>query len=176
MNFEEALRLHLDTHKSATLQDVVKFSYQAAMGVEHLLKDVDAAKKYFDDEYESVLPAGKENAIPLYEAVSEETVRVNLLPWKMQGYPQEDLFNLFVSTAKMHRADETRLDEYLEKSKDIVIECRPDISYEEVSKFFEEYKKSGRPSVHHSEAFRLFEKPAYRIVSFKLLSEYLRTV
>ena len=37
-------------------QDVLKLCYQAAYGAEHLLTDLPAAKRYFEEEYAAVPP------------------------------------------------------------------------------------------------------------------------
>lgn len=176
MNFEEALSNHLNLHKSIELQDVVKFAYQAAKGAEHLLKDMEFARVYFDSEYESISDSEYSDDIPLYEPLSEEVARVNFHAWKERNYSKESLFDLFSHSSKLSNDSDTKLLQYLQTAKRIVQEIRPEFSTEEISNYFEEYIRSGMPALHHSEAYRISEKPAYRIVSVRLLNEYLNRI
>ena len=57
MEFEYYVRQQLERHKSIQPQDIVKLCYQAAYGAEHMLADMEAAKKYFYTEYDSVSEA-----------------------------------------------------------------------------------------------------------------------
>ena len=54
MDFKEYFILHAKKHSCLMPQDVAKFCYQAALGAEHLLTDIDAARRYFDAEFEQV--------------------------------------------------------------------------------------------------------------------------
>lgn len=176
MDFEEALRNHLNLHKSAELQDLVKFSYQAAKGAEHLLKDMKLARAYFDSEYDSISDSFYSEDILLYEPLSEEVARVNFYVWKARDYSKENLFELFVHSSKISNDSDTKLLQYLQIAKRVVKETRSEFSTEEISNYFEEYIRSGMPALHHSEAYRISEKPAYRIVSVRLLNEYLNRI
>ena len=49
---------------------------------------------------------------------------------------------------------------------------RVNIFCENGSEIIEEYRRSGMPAIHHSDAYREAEHPAYRVVDAKLLREY----
>ena len=66
MDFETYLLEQIQMHPALQPQDIWKLCYQAACGAEHLLGDLEGAKAYFEEEYNSVLPTNE----PLYERIS----------------------------------------------------------------------------------------------------------
>lgn len=106
-------------HPSMEAQDWMKLCFQAAFGAEHLALDPAAAQNYLREEFERT-PAGAE---PLYEEVSEETVRVNLGAWKREGLPEEWLLRMFLQTAENPpKEGERRFRELTELVTDILRE------------------------------------------------------
>ncbi len=65
----------LSLHPSMQPDDIIKLCYQSCYGAEHLLKDVEAAKRYFFLEWESIVAEDK----PLYEEISPNYVRHYIL-------------------------------------------------------------------------------------------------
>ncbi len=141
-------------------QDVVKICYQAAFGAEHLLKDVSVAKRYFDAEFDATEPRDGE----LLECLSDEICRVDLGVWKAKGLPEDKLFEVFIATARVPHGGKDLFLQYLSKAEACFSELSLDFSVGEWREFLEKYKAAGVPPVHHSEAYRDSEKPAYRIV------------
>ena len=154
MKLEVYLQEQLLLHPSMQPQDVAKLCYQAAHGAEHLLCDLEAAEKYFYQEFEAVEPAAGE----LYEPISSEICRVNFAAWKASGMPPEWLFYMFTHSVCPLRIGEQVLPEYLEIAAKLL--KNPDFDA-----YVESYKASGMPAVHHSEVYRVAEQPHYRIVS-----------
>ena len=147
-------------------QDVVKICYQAAFGAEHLLADISAAKRYFDAEFDATEPREGE----LFELLSDEICRVDLGVWKARGLPSDELFGAFVATARVPVGEKERFSEYLVTAEACIAEETAAFSLEEWLVFLGKYKAAGMPAVHHSDAYRNSEKPAYRIVYRRLLS------
>ena len=156
MKFKDYLDHELNTKKSMELRDVIKMCYQAAFGAEHLLEDLDRARKYFNEEFESV----EERDVPLYEYISEDVARVDLGAWKATGMPKEWLFDIFVMATKESYGGESKMLENLA----YVEELMPDIKG-----LIEEYKTAGIRPVHHSSKYREENHPAYRLVDRKHL-------
>ena len=156
MKFKEYLDNELNTRKSMELQDVIKMCYQAAFGAEHLLLDIQKAKAYFDEEFESTEVREK----PLYEYISEDIARVDLGAWKASGMPKEWLFDLFVMATKESYGGEKQMMENLGAA----LELMP-----EMSEFVDKYLANGIRPVHHSQGYREVNKPAYRLVDRKHL-------
>ena len=146
--------------------DVAKMCYQAAMGAEHLMSDVAAAKRYFETELDAVDPREGE----LYECLSDDICRVDLGAWKAMSMPAEWLFNMFVGTATVMRGGKDVLEHYLDDAESVLNDMTLEFSALEWRDFLEKYRAAGLPSVHHSNHYRQSERPAYRIVDREFLS------
>lgn len=153
MSFENYLEQQLFMHPSMQQQDLLKLCYQAAFGAEHLIENLSAARKAFEDEFNSVSP---EN-IPLFEQISDETVRVNLAAWKYRKLNPDWLFNIFSDSARIREDGAESFEKYLDV-------CCDKTSQVEWKLFIEKYKARGLHPVHHSEIYRYKEKPFYRVV------------
>lgn len=165
MEFSDHLKEQLRLHPSLQPQDVIKLCYQAAFGAEHLLMDIDRAKKYFSEEFRSV-PAAD---VPLFEEVSPNVCRMNLSAWKASPMPAEWLFHMFAETASIPQGGKDIFLQYLKTAETLLQETPISFSMKDWEDYLAEYKKDGIHAVHHSEAYRAAEKPAYRIVHKKFL-------
>ena len=172
-------------HRSTTVTDLLKQCYQAAYGAEHLLRDTAAAKRYLESEFEGT-PA---RDIPLCEYISDDICRVNIAAWKYRGLPSGDLFDLFAASSYPRENGKELLEIFLREAEEFIdnqevteitrIPEQDDLAFKRVNPFcengaeiIEEYRRAGTPPIHHSEAYREAEHPAYRIVDAKLLKEY----
>ena len=156
MNFTAYVEEQLHLHPSTQPRDVIKQCYQAAKGAEHLLMDTTRARAYFDQEY-AATPA--DAAQPLFDAISDNVCRVNLAAWKAAFLPTDWLFRMFVHTASVPMGGSELLEEYITEAA-MVASTLP--GWEESLAAWQE---TGMPAVHHSDAYRAAEKPAYRIVN-----------
>lgn len=170
--WQQYLRQQVLAHPSMQPRDVYKMLFQAVFGAEHLLQDKEAAKIYFQKEFDRVESADE----PLYEQIGQETFRVNLAAWKKQELPQDWLFNLFVCSVDWVRKDRHKSQQNFwqlaEEAKALVNEGGFAFSGEEFERYTQEYKEGGVRAVHHSEAYRMAEQPAYRLV----IEEYVRLI
>ena len=141
----EYLRGQMAAHPATCPQDLIKHSYQAAFGAEHLLTDREAAKRYFDEEFAAVSPRSG----VLCETISDRVCRVHLDVWKGKGLPADWLFSLF----SLSKAERESLDEWLDAVEELT-----------GTPLDAAYRRAPHP-VHHSEEYRRAEKPSYRIVS-----------
>lgn len=163
--FKKCLRQQLQAHPAMQPRDVVKMCYQAACGAEHLLSDLDGAKRFFDKEFAAVA----ERDEPLFERISETVCRVNLGAWKRRGLPAEQLFQMFTGTV-FQTDGKQRLTEYLAAAETVLLETG--FPMDAWYGFLEEYKKDGLPAVRHSELYREREKPAYRIADAMYMERF----
>lgn len=167
MQFIEYLREQAVRHSSIEPLDVIKLCYQAAFGAEHLLEDRDAAFQYLTQEFDQVQPDGSE---PLYEAISEGICRVNLRAWKKRNLPIEWLFHMFVETNVRQSQDGREMfQEFLCDSGRLVKENIFGFDRDKWEEFLKEYPTERPVAVHHSEAYRRAEAPAYRLVCTRFL-------
>ena len=166
MEFRDYLIDQSRKHPSMQPSDVAKMCYQAALGAEHLLLDVERARAYFNMEFNSVEPREGE----LFEPLSDQICRVDLGVWKAQGRKKEELFDMFVATASVPCGGRENLLQYLSDAEDCLPELALDFTPEEWHDFIGKYKEAGMPAIHHSEKYRKSERPAYRIVLRSLLN------
>lgn len=148
-------------HPSMTPQDGVKLCFQAAFGAEHILTDPAQARTDLLAEFAQTLP----RRIELFEPISTEYSRCNLAAWKYWQLPPEWVFQIFQrSAAEKREKAEPLFMEYLQ----IVTACaeRGVLPFNGVEwrRYMDCYLAGGVRPVHHSEAYRLREQPAYRIV------------
>ena len=162
------LQAHQAAHPSMEARDVAKLCYQAAFGAEHLLADLDRARGYLLRELEATEADG---SIPMVEPISEAVARVNLAPWKAAGHSPDRLFDLFAATASVSGEGASLLDAYLTEADGYLRDHRTSVRYEDWTAFLAWYTEQGRPPVHHSDAYRAAERPAYRIVLRRLLPD-----
>ena len=156
MDFTTCLLAQLRLHPAIQPRDVIKLCYQAARGAEHLLADQARARTYFDQEYAAT---SADASVPLFETISENVARVNIAAWKASGLPAEWLFRMFVHTASVPMGGDDLLETYIAEAAAVADDLP---SWEEA---LAAWREAGMPAVHHSEAYRAAEKPAYRIVN-----------
>lgn len=161
------LTSQLRLHPSMAPQDMAKLCYQAARGGEHLLADPERARVYLLRELEQTPPNGE---APLVEPISPAIFRVNLAPWKARGLSADRLFDLFAATVTAGGDGEDQLEAYLTEVGEWLAEADTSITLCEWLSFLERYRDAGYPAIHHSEAYRAAERPAYRIVRRELLA------
>lgn len=156
MDFSTCLLEQLRLHPAMQPRDVIKLCYQAARGAEHLLSDIARARTYFDLEY-AATPA--DASLPLFEPISEHVARVNIAAWKAANLPADWLFRMFVHTASVPMGGTELLTQYVDEAAAIAG------SMPGWAETLSAWREAGMPAVHHSEAYRAAEKPAYRIVN-----------
>ncbi len=195
--WKEYLQEQALLHPALQPQDVAKFCYQAAYGAEHMLSDLESARKYLEAEYEEVQACDG----PLWEGIHDRLCRVNLGAWKWHGMPLEWLFRMFAQAAgkvlPADSADDGAPDTPLCGQEAIVGGQRPDarpgsredafwegikaaesllaeggfgFDRESFVSYFDAYRKQyAKPvPVHHSAVYREKEKPSYRLVDREL--------
>ncbi len=157
----------LQRHPSMQPQDIAKLCYQATFGAEHMLTDPERAKAFLCKEFEQT-PMKNE---PLFENISAHYCRVNLGAWKYHGYSIETLFSLFLQTANAG-SNATAQDLERRFNEIAVFAQNGTLPFcaDEWTQFLSSYD---RKPLHHSEAYRNNEKPAYRIVWRDLLCQEL---
>lgn len=153
--------------------DIIKFTFQAVFGAEHLLMNVDAAKEYLHKEIIDVKALKEKESEPLFEEISEKYVRLNLYPFiYVKGWKESELFELFLRTAKEKGG------EALEFDKEIInnLESLKDhIDYQKAKGDIDEYLSLYKyQPVSHSSSYKEKEKPHYRVIKKEYLNEFLK--
>ncbi len=165
MNICKYVQSQLELHSSMQPQDIIKLCYQAAFGAEHLLLDKQRASNYFNEEFANTKPC----AGNLYEQISDNIYRINLAVWKATGLPSEWLFEMFVNSMKPVENGKNLFLEYLDTIDEHFCEFHLAFSWDEWTGYRDHYLEDGLHAVHHSQAYRDAEKPAYRIVNARFI-------
>ena len=152
---KENLRKHLEAHPQATEEDIVKFVFQAMLGVGHLVSSAEAIRKRLENEMAGI-PA--DDTEPQTEALSSRWVRLNLRPAKARGITPEELAQRVYRSAQQP-VPYTR--------QDVVDFCEsldlPDMGREKIKKAADRLLDgSFLPS--HSDRYRGAYKPAYVVL------------
>jgi uridine kinase len=160
-SFERYLKQQALLHPKMTAQDGVKLCFQAAFGAEHLLADQDQAWSALLTEFEQTSP----QEIQVFEAISPEHSRCNLAAWKHAKLPLEWLFQIFCHSASVKREKaEPLFMEYLNIVTAGVDKGILPFKSREWREYLDSYLAGGVRPVHHSEPYRISERPAYRVV------------
>ena len=152
---KENLRKYLEAHPQATEEDVVKFVFQAFLGVGHLVSSADAIQKRLENEM-AQNPA--DDTEPETEDLSSRWVRLNLRPAKARGIAPEELAKRVYRSAQ-YSVPYTR--------QDMADFCKaldlPDMDKDKIEEEVNELLKgSFLPS--HSQQYREAYKPAYVVL------------
>lgn len=153
-------------HPALQMQDAIKLCYQAAFGAEHLLSDLSAAQKHLHAEF---LACEESDSEPLYETISPTIMRVNLRVWKAQNLPEEWLFRLFSLSCRPCTDGKTRFMRYLACVDALCNAGKLPFTTDAWRQYKAAYLADGIRAVHHSDAYRAAESPAYRIVTKRFI-------
>lgn len=166
MTFKNQLRTQAALHPSMQPQDVLKMCYQAAFGAEHLLDDVESARAFLTREWEET-PGDSDAA--LYERISNEVCRLNIRAWKGQGLPMEWLLQLFIRSCRPLPNAQNRFFAFLGSVDALCAADGLPFGVDEWKAAKENYLRDGVRPLHHSDLYRVAEKPAYRVMDTTFL-------
>ena len=143
---------YFELYPLGTMQDFVKYLYQATLGSAHLVSNQEANYQYLVKEYSEIQ---KDSHHILFEEISEELVRVHL-----EAIPQDYLayYHYFFMLSVDIEEDKQELIDALVNVKDI-----PFVK-EEWNMYIKEYIDSGCPVMRHSDVFREHYHPHYRLM------------
>ncbi len=160
MKFSEFIKIQAEMHPAMEPQDAVKMCYQAAFGAEHAISDEGNARRYLESELALV---EADERVPLFEPVCSDICRVNLAAWKAKGLPADWLFRMFLAA----EARGGGFDALLAEVAKLAERGELPFSSDDWNGFMSTYSAETPHPVHHSEAYRKAERPAYRIASVR---------
>ncbi len=169
MSFINNITKQAKMHKYIMPQDVIKLCYQAAFGAEHLMQNTVAAEQYFYSELNAINNSCTADDTLLYEELSSDISRINLRKWKEKKLNPNWLFNMFCQSATGKLHGENVFLSYINDVKKLIEGGIFNFSLHEFNAYYDGYIKHGITAVHHSEKYRINEKPSYRIVDSKFL-------
>lgn len=171
--FGEIIRSNISRYPLAQVEDLYKLAHQAALGSEHAVKEVSAAREWLLRELDMVGISTKE---PLVDPISQDgqIVRVHLSPYLAGGGQPESLLQAFVNTANEYRGSVQRLEQYLQVFERMVQDGELHFQLNSLRSFVEEMKSAGYPAIHHSPQYVEAYKPSYRVVARQFLPDDIK--
>lgn len=158
VTFVDCVKEQMRRREKSQFRDLVKQAYQGAYGAGHAVINKEQAWRYFCREFADV-PAEK---MELLEIISPDYCRVNLAAWKAERLPKEWLFNMFYASAEVLPDSEKLFEKYLK----YITAYFPRFDAE-ITGFLRQYRGG---AVHHSQAYRQYYHPSYRIISTRFLT------
>jgi len=161
MNINEILRNHARLYPEMRPEDAVKLIYQNEFGGGHMITDPQKSLEYLLSEAERT-PSNE--SLPLTVSIGNGLVRVNIAAVTAYRYDFFKLNEAFVESAELVNGN---LESFLGKL-DVLRELAGEevfgFSKEELEHYLADYADAGYPMVSHSEVYRQYYAPAYRVV------------
>ena len=140
-------------YPQSEFQDTYKTLFQAVLGPEHALTDIDAARQYLAKEALALVPKPE----PLIETLSPLFCRVHLRAALYAGLSLAEVFAAFVASGftRVNRAELA-----------LVLQQWPPLApdREAVQAYVNEMLARGCPVVSHSARYRQVYQPSYRVI------------
>ncbi len=162
--FRQILSNQLVRYPQLQLQDLYKLIYQAAMGSEHAIQDMAAARHYLESEVNGLGEGLEEQTLdPI--SPDRRIVRINLRPYIAEGGDPSMLLTAFIKTANEYKGIWAHLRRYWSYVERMAMAEVLPFAQDELERFFVKMEAEGFPVVHHSMAYRAAYHPAYRVIA-----------
>lgn len=154
----QLLLQHYKTYPALQIRDIFKFLHQSAFGCEHFVASLEMATERIASEYAGGVPQAQ------IEPLDGEYCRVPLCVLD-QGLQAKTLGKLFVASAKREENGLFALLEKLEIAGNLVREGLLPFAEKEWDAALAQWASNGYPAVRHSDIFREYYHPAYRVIA-----------
>lgn len=153
--------------KNVRIEDAYKWTYQATRGVEHAVPDEESARKWLNDEWQT-LRNPKANEL-FWEPLCPggEIVRLNLRPYKAHGGSNpDDVLEAFLASSREFKATVSSFtDAWMELGERLKKQSVGKLDYKGWARLDAEMKAKNYPAIHHSKKYEKAHHPAYRILT-----------
>lgn len=153
LHMASLLQAQEQRYPESELQDTYKALFQAVLGPEHALTDIDAARQHLARETLALVPKPE----PLIEPLSPLFCRVHLRAVLYLGLSLAEVFAAFLASG-LTRINRAELVSLLQQWPP----CAPD--REAAQAYVNELLTRGCPVVSHSARYRQLYQPSYRVL------------
>ncbi len=161
----DALLTHVASHPRATIQDWIKFVFQATFGGGHLLDDAAEVASRIRAEVRSLRDSTeKEPGRILCEPLGEGLCRLDVVAAEAAGVGAEAIARVFSATAQ---SSPDSVPIYIRRLQRLREACRSGElagPVAEVESYIDAQAAQGYPAVGHSAIYREVYRPGYRIM------------
>jgi hypothetical protein len=161
--FRRILASQILRYPQMQIEDLYKLVYQAALGSEHAVPVVEAARAWLEHEFHE-LSEGPEEPIVDVISADGQIARVNLRPYVVSGGDPSLLLDAFIRTAEEYRGTQEKLLLHWSCAERIASVGQLPFGQAELESFFGLMQAQGLPAVHHSPRYEAAYHPAYRVI------------
>jgi hypothetical protein len=167
--FRDIVHSHYSRYPLSQIEDFYKLAHQAALGSEHAVKDIAAARKWLLRELDE-MAAGPPEA--LIDEISAEgrIVRVHLRPFIESGGDPEILLQAFIRTANEYQGSVELMGEHWGTIEQLAEKGELPFQPASLRSYIEVMESMGFPATHHSPQYQAAYQPSYRVVIRDFLS------
>jgi hypothetical protein len=166
---DSLLRGHLLRYPLMEPVDLYKLLFQAVMGPAHAMADHGAARVWLLSELERPGPGPEE---PLLDPIAGAggITRVHLRPWLAAGLDPDLLLEAFVRTSETFLGSVPQLEAACLEAAAFLHGEHAAPAAEGFERMVPSLREHSFPALHHSAAYRVAYRPAYRVVDASLLA------
>jgi hypothetical protein len=167
--FRQILADQIRRYPRLQRQDVYKLIHQAALGSEHAVSSVDAARRWLETELHG-LAGGPEE--PVVDPISADgrIARIHLRPYLAEKGDLTALVGAFVRTASEYRGATEQIARYWTLAERMAEVGELPFTPSGLRDLFVEMKGQEFPAAHHSPEYKAAYRPAYRVIAREFLA------
>lgn len=163
--FCELLIQHSQRYPEWEMQDLYKLLFQAALGSEHAASSVDEMRAWLNSEVKDMGDGPDE---PLLDPISPDGAiyRVHLRAFVKTDIDLEELISSFKTTAQGFKGSKENLKCYCHDALELARSNKLNFDTDLLRDYFQQMEENGFPPVHHSDRYKEYYRPAYRVVAW----------
>jgi hypothetical protein len=164
LSVKQLVELHLSRKQGMQAQDVYKLLYQGSFGVEHLLGDSAAVLEMLLSEISTMDTVNRNEELLERIVTDPEPVRVNLRPFVYLNFDPSLLVKVMYESASETKPDTVMFYRTWNEFVALVRYGILKFPLSDVEMWDAKVQSGIIKAVHHSEAYRQSNRPAYRVV------------
>lgn len=164
------VQFHLSIKQNLAVQDVYKMLYQANFGVEHLLSDTANVRSYLLKEMATMDTTVEGETLVERISTDGEVVRINLRPFRKENRDPELLLRVMFASAAARKPDTLLFLRQWREFRDLVRYGLLNFPISEVERLSAAVEAGEIAPMHHSAEYKVANRPAYRVVVWKVFA------
>jgi len=171
-SFQFIIQSQLSRYPLSQIEDLYKLTHQAALGSEHAVEDLKAARVWMFRELEEMVNISTD---PLFDEISPDgqIVRIHLKPFIESGGEPEILLEAFMQTANEFKGSIEKLKQIWRSIERLAESSEINFQAGELRKYISLMDSAGYPAVHHSLQYQNAYHPHYRVVSREFMHQII---
>lgn len=161
---------HVKKYPLMKIRDVAKLIYQSEFGGGHMIPNPQMSLNRIQEEYKSLKPEAL-HVPSVVENIGNGLARI-YLSCLDYGISAHVLNEMFVHSANNKKGTVAGLEEKIELVISMCQEALLEFDVDEVIEFFEAWENDGYHAMSHSETYRQYYFPAYRVVEENFVKLY----